>query len=89
MKAALLEPSTLNLLSQFQKATCIWLTQVVLDVDKDFQSNNLQSYCPTKFSVIEFPLPSVVPPTLKYNYKFIVNFNYFTKSIVKINCLCF
>ncbi|KAL5235405.1 hypothetical protein ACI65C_002815 [Semiaphis heraclei] len=65
MKAALLEPSALHLLSQFQKATCIWLTQVVLDVDKDFQSNNLQSYCPNKFSVIEFPLPSVVPPTLK------------------------
>lgn len=65
MKAALLEPTTLHLLSQFQKATCIWLTQVVLDVDKDFQSNNLQSYCPNKFSVIEFPLPTVVPPTLK------------------------
>lgn len=65
MKAALLEPSTLHLLSQFQKATCIWLTQVVLDVDKDFQSNNLQSYCPNKFSVIEFPLPSIIPPTLK------------------------
>jgi hypothetical protein len=65
MKAALLEPSTLHLLSQFQKATCVWLTQVVLDVDKDFKSNDLQSYCPNKFLVIEFPLPSIVPPTLK------------------------
>jgi len=65
MKAALLEPSTLQLLSQFQKATCIWLTQVVLDVDKDFQSNNMQSYCPDKFRTIKFPLPSVVPCTLK------------------------
>lgn len=65
MKAALLEPSTLHLLSQFQKATCVWLTQVVLDVDKDFQSNTLQSYCPDKFKPIEFPLPASVPPTLK------------------------
>lgn len=65
MKAALLEPSTLHLLSQFQKATCIWLTQVVLDVDNDFQSNSLQSCCPNKFKTIEFPLPNIVPPTLK------------------------
>lgn len=65
MKAVLLEPSTLHLLSQFQKATCIWLTQVVLDIDKDFQSNNLQSYCPNEFKTIQFPLPNTVPPTLK------------------------
>lgn len=65
MKTALLEPSTLHFLSQFQKATCVWLTQVVLDVDKDFHSNNLQSYCPNKFKIIEFPLSDVVPPTLK------------------------
>lgn len=65
MKAALLEPSTLQLLSQFQKATCVWLTQVVLDVNKDFQTNDHQSYCPNKFNVIEFPLPNIVPPTLK------------------------
>lgn len=67
MKAALLEPSTLHLLSQFQKATCVWLAQVVLDIDKDFQSNNIQSYCPIKFKIIEFPLPNIIPPTLKYN----------------------
>lgn len=65
MKAALLEPSTLHLLSQFQKATCVWLAQVVLDIDKDFQSNNVQSYCPIKFKIMEFPLPSIIPPTLK------------------------
>jgi len=65
MKAALLEPSTLYLLSQFQKATCVWLTQVVLDVDKDFKSNSIQSYCPNEFKKIEFPLPNFVPPTLK------------------------
>lgn len=52
-------------MSQFQKATCIWLTQVVLDVDKDFQSNDLQSYCPNEFKPIEFPLPHSIPPTLK------------------------
>lgn len=65
MKTALLEPSTLHLLSQFQKATCVWLTQVALDVDKDFHSNNLQSYCLNKFNIIKFPLPNIVPPTLK------------------------
>lgn len=65
MKATILEPSTLHLLSQFQKATCVWLTQVVLDVDSDFQSNSLQSYCPNNFKIIEFPLPNTVPSTLK------------------------
>lgn len=65
MKAVLLEPSTLHLLSLFQKATCVWLTQVVLDVNKDFQSNNLLSYCPNVFREIEFPLPNTIPPTLK------------------------
>ncbi|XP_025409888.1 ubiquitin conjugation factor E4 A isoform X2 [Sipha flava] len=72
MKAALLEPSTLYLLSQFQKATCVWLTQVVLDVNKDFQSSDLQSYCPNKFNVIEFPLPNIVPLTLKCIPEFIL-----------------
>ncbi|VVC44918.1 Hypothetical protein CINCED_3A005936 [Cinara cedri] len=65
LKAALLEPSTLHLMSQFQKATCVWLTQVVFDVDKDFQSNDLQSYSPNTFKPIKFPLPSFIPPTLK------------------------
>ncbi|XP_050536909.1 ubiquitin conjugation factor E4 A isoform X2 [Daktulosphaira vitifoliae] len=73
MKAALLEPSTLHLLSQFQKATCVWLVQVVCDIDKDFNLDTLQSYCPDKFNILKFPMASVTSPTLKCIPEFVLD----------------
>jgi hypothetical protein len=63
IRAALLEPQSLNLTAQLLVATAVWLVQVTLDVNSDHSPR--KSYTPTQFRKVEFPLLEEVPPTLR------------------------
>lgn len=62
MRAVLLEPNQLTMLSQFNMSTATWLTQVAINLESDDPTN----YAPQVFRKISFPLPDRVPDTLKY-----------------------
>lgn len=61
MRCALLEPTMVRMLGQFEVATSVWLVQVILDPDGGERS----SYAPLSHRPLTFPLPESVPPTLK------------------------
>lgn len=60
IRATLIEPNFLTLMSQFHKATAAWLVQVSL-----CSQNENNNYAPLKFRKITFPFPEIVPNTLK------------------------
>lgn len=61
LRAVLMEPNQLAMLSQFHMATATWLVQVCLNTDL----HNNTTLAPMKFRPITFPLPETVPDTLK------------------------
>lgn len=61
MRCALLEPNMVQILGQFQVATCVWLVQVVLDREE----GDRDSYAPLILRPLTFPLPDSAPPTLR------------------------
>lgn len=61
IRATLIEPNFLELMSQFHKATTTWLVQVALHQT----DSNEKTHSPLKFKKVTFPLPSTIPDTLK------------------------
>lgn len=62
MKAALSEPTFLNMAYSFISNTAFWLTQVVLNVNNE---ENAATYAPLEEKVLQFPLDVEVAETLK------------------------
>lgn len=60
LRAVLIEPNFLMMLSQFHKATATWLVQICLN-------NNYtnDTYAPLSYKQVKFPLPDDIPQTLK------------------------
>lgn len=59
MRAVLLEPNFLLMMSQFHKATATWLVQICLNNDYN------DGFAPLVYKDVVFPLPDNVPQTLK------------------------
>lgn len=60
LRAVLIEPTFLTMLSQFHKATTTWLVQICLR--NDFAED---TYAPLVYKNVEFPLSEEIPDTLK------------------------
>lgn len=60
LRAVLIEPNFLTMLSNFHKATANWLVQVCLTTN--FIDD---TYAPSSYKEIQFPLPENIPQTLK------------------------
>ncbi|XP_043272469.1 ubiquitin conjugation factor E4 A [Venturia canescens] len=74
LRASLLAPEMLNLLSIFHATTAFWLIQVNLDIDADSSksSTNRVNYAPRELKDVTFPLPETVPNTVKCVPEFVV-----------------
>ncbi|KAK0174457.1 hypothetical protein PV327_010224 [Microctonus hyperodae] len=70
MRACLLSPELLNLLSKFHSTSAFWLMQVY--VDEPNISDDIQSYCPLNLKSITFPMSDNVPQTLRCIPEFVV-----------------
>lgn len=68
-RAALLEPSTLNIMSQLNVATAVWLVQVTLNTEVEIPTS---AYNPNKFRKLNFPLPEKIPVTLSCIPEFLI-----------------
>ncbi|GLH02118.1 Ubiquitin conjugation factor E4 A [Gryllus bimaculatus] len=68
-RAALLEPTSLQMMSQLHVATAVWLVQVTLNTDIQVP---MSSYAPMKFKEMSFPLPEEIPITLSCIPEFII-----------------
>lgn len=81
LRASLLCPENLILLANFHTSTASWLMQVILD---EFQEGETvrSSYAPKKFKPITFPLPEIVPNTLRCIPEFVV------ENTVGFLCFC-
>lgn len=62
MKAALSEPTFLNMAYNFISNTSFWLTQVVLNVNNE---ENVATYAPLEERVLQLPLNVEIAETLK------------------------
>ena len=59
----MLTPELLGILAKFHAATAFWLIQV--NVDDRPHGLHQDSYAPNEFKSITFPLPKIVPETLR------------------------
>lgn len=61
----MLTPELLSLLSKFHAATAFWLMQV--NINTKSEELNQDNYAPNEYKPITFPLPEIVPKTLRYD----------------------
>ncbi|XP_026684797.1 ubiquitin conjugation factor E4 A-like [Diaphorina citri] len=64
-RTVLLHPTTLSLLTQFQLCTCVYLVQLLLNVDQSESSDTtVTSHAPLMMRPVSFPLPEKITPVL-------------------------
>ncbi|KAI5721312.1 hypothetical protein M8J77_019052 [Diaphorina citri] len=73
-RTVLLHPTTLSLLTQFQLCTCVYLVQLLLNVDQSESSDNtVTSHAPLMMRPVSFPLPEKITPVLKCIPEFVID----------------
>ncbi|KAI5697018.1 hypothetical protein M8J75_003871 [Diaphorina citri] len=73
-RTVLLHPTTLSLLTQFQLCTCVYLVQLLLNVDQSESSDStVTSHAPLMMRPVSFPLPEKITPVLKCIPEFVID----------------
>ncbi|XP_066587978.1 ubiquitin conjugation factor E4 A [Prorops nasuta] len=72
LRASLLSPSLLNLLTKFHATTAFWLMQVNANVIKD-EDREQMDYAPKQAKMITFPLSEIAPTTWRCIPEFVVD----------------
>lgn len=68
LRAALIEPKSLDLYARLHVTSARWLIQIILDTDNSIRS----SYALKTIKPLEFPLPEIIPKTLTCIPEFIL-----------------